>query len=145
MFRPKSVADLSEAAATLPTWSAAMSKRTNPILPSVAQEFAQAKLGDERRTRRAQRVVERFSHAPALSFPQQMETSKELEGLYRFVNSRHVSEEALLEAHVAQTCARANEHALVLVLHDTSEFESHDGIEGVGYLGRNRRGFLLHE
>ena len=108
----------------------------------VEDEFAGATLGDERRTRRLQRVAQRLSAEPAKSFPQTFET-KELEGFYRFLRSEYVKWESILEPHLAASYERAASIGECLVVHDTTEFQF-TGRESLGTTTSSAKGFFAH-
>ncbi len=118
-------------------------QRSKLAVASVASEFKGAQLGDRRLTARLQVIAEACSKAPDLSFPEQMESSAKLEGLYRFVNSVENLSDAILESHATQTRERVGALDAALVIHDTTEF-GFKGREGMGQLGQGREGFLMH-
>lgn len=108
-------------------------------------DLEQADLGDPRRVRRAQRVVERLARAPRETLPTAMESDAELEGAYRFLGNDHISFEALLEPHLCGTAARAKGLDVVLAIHDTTTCRfSHADPAEVGYLPTGKAGLLLH-
>src|SRR5262249_14364379 len=50
----------------------------------------------------------------------------------------------ILEPHIEQTIQRAAGHEVVLVVHDTTEFEFSTHREGLGHLRHYDHGFLMH-
>lgn len=114
----------------------------------IALEFAGAELGDARRTRRAMLIAERWSAAPALSFPKMAADDAELQGLYGFHDNEDVDPAAVLEPHRIQTRERiiASGESLVLVLHDTTSFSFGGAVhrEDMGWLAKNQQGFFAH-
>jgi len=110
----------------------------------VLSEFAGVRLGDARLVQRMERVLTRLAPSPADSFPEQMETEADKEGLYRFLNNEKVTLDALLEGHRAQTMARMQPDELIRVVHDTSEFSFEGDREGLGKLRGSQKGFLGH-
>lgn len=117
-------------------------------VPSIGEEFANAKLGDTRRTRRLQQVAERIAGGPDRSVPKATATDAELEGCYRLLNNESVTPEAILEPHQRRTVERAQAHGEVLVVHDTTAFSftHEDTRTGLGpLLAKNgARGFYAH-
>jgi len=100
------------------------SKRTvrAPAYP-IGAEFASARLGDKRRTKRLVAVAEAMSAAPGRSLPEIAKTSAALEGLYRFINPKRYSLDAarILESHGEASEKRARGHGTVLVVHDGTD------------------------
>lgn len=114
----------------------------------LSAEFASAELGDPRRTRRLQRIVEAAWRSPSSSFPSQAQGDAELEGTYRFLSSEHVSAEDVFVPHIQQTSKRASASSHVVVCHDTTEFAfSGESVrEGLGRLrgAGGKQGFFAH-
>jgi len=106
----------------------------------IGNEFRHADLGDPRRTRRAQQIVETLSEDPAQPFPAVF-TEAELEAFYRFAKNEAVDPSELLRSHAKETASRIASGRRVLVLHDTTQFEFTDGIEreGLGYIKRYKK------
>jgi hypothetical protein len=73
-----------------------------------------------------------------------MKSEADQEGLYRFLNNRNVTVDALLEGHRRQTLTRMPSSGLVRILHDTTEFTFEGEREGLGGLKDNKKGFLAH-
>lgn len=115
---------------------------------SIEQEFANADLGDRRRTERLKRAAQRAEASPDQGFPRMMASEAELEGIYRLLSNEDVSAADVLAPHIAATFARAESAGECIVIHDTSEFEFGGTIrrEGLGLLGGNghQQGFLVH-
>ncbi len=110
------------------------------------QTFGPARLGDQRRTRRAVKAACAIAHDPAASLPQQQQTWKDLKALYRLLDEADVTFEALMQPHWQQTRAQMEAQPLVLVVQDTTEldFTAHPKMAGVGPLGTERgRGLYL--
>jgi hypothetical protein len=109
------------------------------------RDLERVDLGDPRRVRRAQEIVERLARMPNESLPTALVTSAELEGAYRFFNNRHVSFDELLGAHIEGTVDRARQTKLALAIHDTTTCKfPHADPEEVGVLPTGKAGFLLH-
>jgi Transposase DNA-binding/Transposase DDE domain len=113
----------------------------------IKAEFADAELGDVRRSRRLLRIAERAMEAPAVGFPRMVRDDSELEGVYRLLNNEDVSPEAVLDPHIRACLARMRAvGGPVLVVHDTTDL-SFGGLherEGLGVTHGNQQGFLLH-
>jgi Transposase DNA-binding/Transposase DDE domain len=117
-------------------------------VPSIADEFAGAELGDERRTKRLHLVAESIANGPERSVPKATETDASLEACYRFLNNGKITPEAILAPHQRRTVERAREYGEVLVVHDTTSFKfsNEDSRKGLGpLLAKNGvRGFYAH-
>lgn len=110
----------------------------------LGDDFLRAHLGDERRSKRAAKLVNALAGNPSPSFPRIFQKRADLEAFYRFVNNPDVSYESLLDAHADATAERAHGHNRVAVIHDTSEFVLGPTVEGIGRLKGRDRGFLGH-
>ena len=117
-------------------------------LHPIDREFANADLGDVRRTRRLQAVARAAERAPDAGFPQMVASDAELEGLYRLLSNEDVTPEEVLAPHIDATFARATEAGTCVVIHDTTEFEfgGHAHREGLGMLAGSgaQQGFFAH-
>jgi len=108
--------------------------------------FGEVCLGDARRTERAVKLGVAMAREPNVSFPKQLGEPKEVKATYRFLQSAHVSYEGLIAQHVRQTRAQCEEHAVVLLVQDTTEldYQAHPQTSGLGPIGNGRhQGFLL--
>ena len=112
---------------------------------NVGEEFLEARLGDERRSRRARQIAQDIVRDPGRSFPKVFEGKAGLEAFYRFVNNGAVSYEALIDSHAEETVMASRGEGLVLSVHDTSAFvfDPHV-VDGIGYLTKKTHGFLGH-
>lgn len=120
-------------------------KLSKSSVDRVLTAFAELDLGDPRRTRRVMRTVENLATNPRASFPDAMGSEADIEGAYRLMSSRHVTMEALNEAHAEVTAKRALAAGRVLAIHDTTTFEfKHADAEELGYLNTGKAGFLAH-
>jgi len=63
-----------------------------------------------------------------------MESDADQEALYRFLGNSRVTSDALLAGHHQQTLGRMRGHALVRIVHDTSQFCFEGEREGMGTL-----------
>lgn len=116
-----------------------------PLITEMSAEFEGANLGDERLNRRLGLLADTLARRPDASFPHALDEA-ELEAAYRFFGNKRVAPEDVLEPHLQASARRAGEHARVLVVHDTTEFEfSGDAKrEGLGRLLRPGQGFFGH-
>lgn len=118
----------------------------SPSVPSMAEEFYGAPLGNRLRSRRLERIVETVCLAPSKSFPALFDTSAELEGFYRFISGEGYDGADILEPHIQRSCERACTEGTVLVAHDTTEFQFSGEAprRGLGRLRGSDQGFLCH-
>jgi hypothetical protein len=124
-----------------------MVRAVGAVRGSVVPEFANAKLGDERRTERLVRVARRVERNPRVSFPQAMRTPGELEGFYRLMNNDGFTPSQMLEPHRKATFERASQAATVLVVHDTTNvnFPGKSKRNGLGVTtASTHQGFVAH-
>lgn len=121
-------------------------KSASPSKLSLEAEYAGAKLGDQRLSKRLISMGEEMSERPDASFPQIFDDDASLEAGYRFFKNPRVSLENMLAPHVRQTAQRASSYDEVLIAHDTTEFNfGASDRKGLGYLGKGKsRGFLGH-
>lgn len=120
-------------------------KLSKSSVDRVLTAFGELDLGDPRRARRVLRTVGNLASNPRASFPEAMGTEADIEGAYRLMSSRHVTMEALNEAHSKVTAKRALAAGRVLAIHDTTTFEfKHADAENLGYLNTGKAGFLAH-
>jgi len=107
-------------------------------------DFAGGAFGDERLTRRMERIGTRLLEAPEASFPVAMTTDAELEGFYRFIHHERVSPETILASHASETLKRASQHKRLYVAHDTTELGFSTPREGLGRVTDAGRGLFAH-
>ena len=120
--------------------------KSTPSIPTVVAEFYGAPLGNRLRNRRLEGIVSAACRAPGGSFPTVFATNAEREGFYRFVGGKGYSAADIVEPHAQQTCERLAREKMVIVAHDTTEFQFPGDSERLG-LGRLRgkdQGFLGH-
>ncbi len=123
-----------------------MSARKNAVAPPISSEFADADLGDVRRTRRLLQLADSIAGRPGDSFPRALDDA-ELEGAYRFFGNAAVSPEEVLAPHLRQSARRAAQLPRVIVAHDTTQFEfpGQSRREGLGRLIKpSAQGFFGH-
>jgi len=80
-------------------------KLSRSSVERVVSSFGDLDLGDPRRTERARTTVAKFAVQPGATLPSAMGSEADIEGAYRFMNSRHVSMEQLNNAHAGATAA----------------------------------------
>lgn len=115
-------------------------------LPPLSREFADADLGDQRRTKRLGIVLDSAAKLPGASLPVLAGSDSALEGTYRFLGNEQVRPESVLAAHQDRTVMRAAELEETIVAHDTTQFRFPGEIirEGLGCLNGKTQGFLAH-
>lgn len=110
------------------------------------QTFGQARLGDQRRTRRAVKVACGMVRDPTASLPKQQQSWKAVKALYRLLDEEDVTFEALMHSHWHQTRVRLQAEALVLLVQDTTtlDLSDHSQMTGLGPIDNaNGQGLLL--
>lgn len=111
------------------------------------KELASAELGDDRRSLRLMRIVERLVERAEQSIPASFGSWSETKAAYRFFENPHIDWRQILAPHCASTVRRAAEEPVVLVPQDATEINlTHfPCTTGLGYLSSSRcRGVLLH-
>jgi hypothetical protein len=111
---------------------------------SLSAEVAGAPLGDPRRNRRHEFIVESLASAPGQSLPDVFDDDSQLEGAYRLLNNKHVDYEALLAPHVERTCERAREAEVVYAIADTTDFSFSGPKRRIGVRQGKVQGFRGH-
>lgn len=110
--------------------------------------FGEAKLGDQRRTKRLVRVADALVRHPGGSLPEKLRCAGELDGLYHLMKGNTVTHEAILVPHRMRTLQRiADYNGPVLVIHDTTELDytTHESLDDAGQIGNGfRKGWLCH-
>lgn len=116
--------------------------------PQWAQcQFASAKLGDRRRTRRLVKIATQLAQSPGGTLPQAFPEWSALKAAYRFFDQPKNTFEAIQRPHWEQTrvaCQGAGQYVLI---EDTSELDytEHPMTEELGHIGDGGgRGLLLH-
>jgi hypothetical protein len=117
-----------------------------PTTASFIDDLRVAYFGDARLTRRLGLIASAIAAKPSASLPVAMGTEASLEGTYRFLNNRRVTFDEILAPHAAATAARAGEHAVVRLIHDTTEcdFPGESRRAGLGRTSGKRQGFFAH-
>ena len=114
------------------------------VATGVMNEFLGVDVGDRRVDARVGQVVERIAAAPDASFPTQMGGDAELEALYRLLGNERVTADRLLAPHVEKTLARIGDHAVVRVVHDTTQFHFRGDRDGLGLIHADAKGMFGH-
>ena len=111
-----------------------------------ATEFETIDLGDERRNKRAIRLVERLSAQPTASVPQACGDWADTIAAYRFFNNEAVDWRAILGAHTDCAMTRMAAHEVVLCIQDTTELDFNgQEASGLGPLSYEaQRGMFAH-
>jgi hypothetical protein len=109
-------------------------------------EVAEATLGDQRRTKRLEQLVESLAKKPNESLPDALGGGAALEAAYRFLGNEKVRALDLLAPHVAQTRRRCLEKERTLAVFDTTEVRLGGDRKQLGYLTfeKGERGLLAH-
>ena len=109
-------------------------------------EFETIDLGDERRNKRAIRLVERLSAQPTASVPQACGDWADTMAAYRFFNNEEIDWRAILGAHTDCARTRMAAHEVVLCIQDTTELDFNgQEASGLGPLSYEvQRGMYAH-
>lgn len=110
-------------------------------------EFAEAELGDQRRTKRVIELATALAQHPTASLPEACGNGAMLKGAYRFLSNDAVEPHDLLYSHIEATYGRLAQVPLVLAVQDTTEIDwtSHPATQGLGPLGhRACQGLHVH-
>jgi hypothetical protein len=122
--------------------------RTLPDTPNWAvTEFAEAELGDERRTTRLVELAHVLAQHPSAALPEACGSSAMLKGAYRFFSNDAIEPQDVLASHIEATYGRLAQVPLVLAVQDTTEVDwtSHPATTGLGPLGHPAcQGLLVH-
>lgn len=114
--------------------------------------FGGLDLGDARRSRRLPELVDSMHKHPGGTLPEKLAVPCELRALYRMMNAKQVTHEAVLATHYRVTheaiAAAAREGATVLIVHDATEldFTSKTTLfDSLGQIGQGtHRGYICH-
>jgi hypothetical protein len=112
-----------------------------------AYEFAEADLGDARRTQRLVDLAETLGQHPTASLPEACGDPATLKAAYRFFDNDDIPAEAILTSHGQATDTRLRAQPLVLAVQDTVylDWTHHPATEGLGPLAQaHRQGLLSH-
>ena len=111
--------------------------------------FADAQLGDKRRTKRLVATADKMARRPGGSLPQKLNNPKDLKAFYRLMDCKEVTHEAIVESHRKATFEKIDQcQSPVLILHDATEmdFTSHVAVaQDLGQIGNGKhRGYITH-
>lgn len=110
--------------------------------------FAKAKLGDLRRTKRLVKLVDQMTSRPGGSLPQKLRHPADLQAFYRLMSCDQVTHQAILTPHRAATIENIKQlDGPVLVIHDTTELDytRRESLDRLGPIGcGTRRGYITH-
>ncbi len=110
-------------------------------------EFADADLGDERRTTRLVELASALGQHPTAALPEACGTGSMLKAAYRFFNNDDIAPQDILQSHVEATYTRLGAVPVVLAVQDTTEvnWTRHPATQGLGPLGHTAcHGLLVH-
>lgn len=110
-------------------------------------EFADAALGDARRTERLVHLASVLGSLPTASLPNATHDPATLKAVYRFFDNDAVDPAQILASHVRATTARVRQVPLVLAIQDSTylDWTSHPNTTGLGPLATiHQQGLLAH-
>jgi hypothetical protein len=110
-------------------------------------EFADADLGDERRTTRLVELAAALGQHPTAALPEACGTGSMLKAAYRFFHNDGIAPQDILHSHVEATYTRLGAVPVVLAVQDTTEvnWTRHPATQGLGPLGHTAcHGLLVH-
>ena len=110
-------------------------------------EFAEAELGDERRTTRLVELAHVLAQHPSAALPEACGSSAMLKGASRFFANDAIAPRDVLASHIEATYGRLAQVPLGLAVQDTTEVDgtSHPATTGLGPLGHPAcQGLLVH-
>jgi len=117
----------------------------------IGNELARCNFKDERHSNRLRKLLEQLSDKIGGSIPLACQDWANTKAAYRFFSNDRVSEREILAGHFQSTRDRlATTDALILVLHDTTEFTFHRsevgpvGIISKSYMRKNKQGRPLN-
>lgn len=117
----------------------------------VDEEFAGARLTDERLRRRLCALTRDFFEQPGVLIPQVCSGSiAKSKAAYRFFDNARISMQSLLKGHVEATLQRVSKHEVVLAVQDTTtlNYTAHPATEELGPINTtkdNGTGLVLHD
>jgi Transposase DNA-binding/Transposase Tn5 dimerisation domain len=110
-------------------------------------EFAEAELGDARRTQRLIRVATVLAQQPMASLPEACGSPAELKATYRWFDNEAIAPAELLASHVSATYERVVRVPRMLAVQDTTEVDwtAHPATTGLGPIGSpTHQGLMVH-
>jgi hypothetical protein len=110
-------------------------------------EFADAELGDVRRTKRLVELACVLAQHPTAALPEACGDDAMLKAAYRFFANDAIAPSDVLDSHIEATYSRLHHVPVVLAVQDTTEVDwtSHPATQGLGPLGPTAcQGLLVH-
>lgn len=110
-------------------------------------EFADADLGDLRRTQRLGQLAHVLAQRPGAALPEACGSGAMLKAAYRFFTNDDIVPDDIVQSHIEATYSRLNAVPLVLAVQDTTEanWTNLHVTEGLGPLGHPAcHGLLVH-
>src|SRR5216683_7645649 len=110
-------------------------------------EFADAELGDERRTKRLVELANVLGQHPTAALPEACGDGGMLKAAYRFFDNDAIEAQDMLQSHIESTYRRLDQVSVVLAVQDTTEvnWTGHPAPQGLGPLGHTAcQGLLVH-
>jgi len=110
-------------------------------------EFADAALGDLRRTQRLVDLAHTLAQRPGAALPEACGSGARRKAAYRFFTNDDIAPDDMLQSHIEATSSRLNAAPLVLAVQDTTEanWTNLRVTEGLGPLGNSAcHGLLVH-
>ena len=110
-------------------------------------EFADAELGDVRRTKRLVELAGVLAQHPTAALPEACGDGAMLKAAYRFFANDAIEPQDFLYSHIEATYSRLHQVPLVLAVQDTTEVDwtGHPATKGLGPLGHPAcQGLLVH-
>lgn len=110
-------------------------------------EFADADLGDLRRTQRLVQLADVLAQHPGATLPEACGSGAMLKGAYRFFDNEAIEPSDIVHSHVEATYSRLDAVPVVLAVQDTTEVDwtTLRATEGLGPLGHPAcQGLFVH-
>lgn len=113
------------------------------------EELAQAKLGDQRLTRRLVSILRDFYARPQANVPQACQTRAKTKATYRFLEHPEVTLDKILHSHYESTLGRLKGEKIVLAVQDTTSlnYTTHMATEHLGPIDNHPAdlGLFVHD
>ena len=110
-------------------------------------EFAEAELGDVRRTTRLVELAHVLAQHPIAALPEACGDDAMLKAAYRFFANDAIEPQDVLLSHIEATYGRLSKVPVVLAVQETTEgdWTAHPATKGLGPLGHSVcQGLLVH-
>ena len=110
-------------------------------------EFADAELGDVRRTKRLVELAHVLAQHPTAALPEACGDGAMLKAAYRFFSNDDIAPQDVLSSHIESTYSRLDKVPLVLAVQETTEVDwtGHPATTGLGPLGHTAcQGLHVH-